>query len=146
MADITHAQVLKMEAGPELDSLIAKRVMGWVKFELYRGVWTWHEPEDTKHSEPRWVQEHEDDCDHDCSCFAPSRDIAAAWEVVEKLKQSHDPLLGLWGNEDNTDDWFCALQGIEDCHAPTAPLAISHAALLTTLESKDWVDTAQLLP
>jgi len=47
-------RVDEMEAGRELDALVAEKVMGW-EYEAR-------------------------------SLFRPSQDIAAAWEVVEKLK------------------------------------------------------------
>lgn len=59
----------KLEAGRELDALVAEKVMGWTTFEEY-GQTFWRAPNDgTRYLEPREF----------------STDIAAAWEVVKKL-------------------------------------------------------------
>ena len=65
-----------------------------------------------------------------------STDIAAAWEVVEKLiGDGAEPLIVGWAKY--TQDWHCEIRGIStpdgaqlhDAAAETAPLAISLAAL-----------------
>ena len=72
-----------------------------------------------------------------------SEDIAAAWEVVEKLKADHIEPLIEWDEEDQ--EWYVHLsryntetecsEPICNAHAPTAPHAICLAAL-KALEDK----------
>lgn len=117
---MTNDEIDAMEAGPEMDALVADRVMGWR------------------------VAEWEDGCDYafDATGFAvkrltgyakkrwrPSIDMGAAWSVVEHIglldhaaTLSHHPNEGGWWVDDNHNH---AIQSV----APTAPLAICRAAL-----------------
>ena len=66
---MTREEILKMEPGPELDRLVAEKVMGWEEnreFEM----------------DPHGVVKVGEIID----LWSPSADIAAAWEVVEALK------------------------------------------------------------
>jgi hypothetical protein len=110
-----------MEAGRELDALIAEKVMGWTvelivnspcdAFEEWRDAQGWR--------------------------YGPnpplySTDIAAAWEIAEKLQLAvipdasggwcagHALFRGPGWYEENVNDWE---------HADTAPLALCRAAL-----------------
>lgn len=79
-----------MEAGRELDALIAEKVMGWRIFEKYADwigipigrepypalVWNYSNP-------PGWLLWSQDK--KDAKIWSPSTDIAAAWQVVERL-------------------------------------------------------------
>lgn len=97
----------KLEAGPELDALVAERVMGidldGTKPHLpYRGV----------------------------GCTPYSTDIAAAWEVLEELG---DVTLGHQARVCN-GQWVCFVDTSGPFQGPsgaadTAPLAICRAAL-----------------
>ncbi len=129
MPNLTPSQVLAMEAGTELDALVAERVMG---FDINRR---------TKYIAGKRV--HPDD-------WSPSYDIAAAWEVVEKDKRL-TPRWDIYYDEDcgqSGPTWVvrydtqtkrcshCDYKSSGDIVviiAPTAPLAICRAALLTTL-------------
>ena len=88
-----------MKLGPELDRLIAEKVMGWPADE-------WHQS-----------------C-NDCTKWSPSTNIAHAWEVVEKLRNI---MVGPWTHGRwaacamQDGDWFSV--------ADTAPHAICLAAL-----------------
>jgi len=101
------------KAGPELDALIAERVFGW-KWHIRGGVCY---------------------AEHDCfnapdlwPIFSPSNNIAAAWEVVEKiatLKPHYDLSDGhcmIFYDEPSGE---CAGSATGE----TAPLAICRAAL-----------------
>ncbi len=106
-----------MEAGRELDALVAERVMGYT---VRRGPGANYDgmllPWEV------W--------DRDGKSWNPikySADIAAAWQVIEKLAD-RDPMIAIWGYEDGTAGWFCDFEGIKD-HARTAPHAICLAAL-----------------
>ena len=99
----------EMPAGRELDALVAEKVMGW----------------------DHYPSKHE-------IVPAYSTDIAAAWEVVEKMRSDD-----WWAQiaQDNTDIWDAKLwRGEPDRwfptmetygNAPTAPLAICRATLKT---------------
>ena len=69
-----------------------------------------------------------------------STDIAAAWQVVEKIKNtpylypqlrySHSWVFGIWRNNPNTNKDYGWLAEV---YADTAPLAICRAALLAVI-------------
>lgn len=69
----------------------------------------------------------------------PTWDKAAIWEVVEKMKSNGYNFYSEWSNDNRTtpDPWamFMKPDGYMDYNAtaPTMPLAICRAALLTTL-------------
>ncbi len=112
-----------MKAGKQLDALIAERIMGL----LVRPA---HDMEFT--SEREWAYEGnfvitspEGYSPSLCPSF--STDIAAAWQVIEKLTD-YDPQLTQWGYEDGSVGWMCDFEGTE-AHAPTVALAICLAAL-----------------
>lgn len=103
----------EMQAGPELDALVAERVMGWwaTKDECSpTGTWPYRPI-----SDPELY-----------GSFCPSRSIAAAWEVVEKLgpyfSVEQYPGGRAWAAHFKTSYGTGA-------YAPTAPLAICRAAL-----------------
>ena len=142
------------KAGPELDAMVAERVMGW--------VWK----DDPLHPEeaPFLVSPDGADCWHRSGIGrlpAYSTDIDAAWGVVEKLGESrgngqrhyyveiaHDTRHGdpsiegytctievspYWDNPD-AEDSDCREVG---AFAPTAPLAICLAALAAVKGNPD---------
>lgn len=121
----------------ELDAAVAEKVMGhtirWTNHEVpmpFLGPWrTTHMPGEC----PRWVAD---------MCPFYSTDIAAAWEVVEKMRE-REPLVRTDGNE-----WACVMHASDDpndqslseltrscernrlmTRAPTATRAICLAAL-----------------
>jgi len=83
---MTRDEILSMKPGRELDALVAEKLMGWRKktFPGGGGGFT------------AWVDENErvmklisnstmsETC-YRCDYFRPSTDIAAAWEVLEKI-------------------------------------------------------------
>jgi hypothetical protein len=125
--------ILKMEAGRELDVLVAEKVMGEIK-PVYS-----HE----FHIEPKWsiggnwycLPEYSsgDICEWQPKPF--STYIAAAWEVVEKI-QSNGDVLSLTYLEDFGEMMWDVHFRIANtfAYAPTAPLAICRAALLAVME------------
>lgn len=114
---MTREEILALPAGPELDALVAKFVMDFKEIN-------------PQASEPYWVRP-----DGRCQFmaeFRPSMDIAAAWEVAEKLARrnqvsvGYSPILKEWAANFTDDD--------EDSQwADTAPLAICRAALLAVM-------------
>lgn len=139
---LTREAIMAMEAGPEMDRAVGELVMGWVL--------VWYEREDCKawtYILPKASPE-----DHDIRCYigaeprvgglrhwSPSTDIAAAWEVVEKMRAAkwffHCDL-------DDGPDLVMFYRTVGDygkepdsaaVEAKSMPLAICRAALLTTL-------------
>ena len=102
-----------MEAGRELDALVAEKVMGWKDVNT-----AWPSYGSPPESPDGWRE-----------IPAFSTDIAAAWEVVEKLSGPNvvdDFRLAYWGG-----CWRAEFQSMifQYCEAPTAPQAICLAAL-----------------
>ena len=60
---------IKMKPGPEMDALIAEKVMGWYKDRSDKGMWRTN-----KGSLIGYL-----------NSFTPSTEIAPAWQVVEKM-------------------------------------------------------------
>lgn len=128
-----------MKAGRELDALIAEKVMGW---EATADGLYW----DARQKRTRLVlgsaiakKREEMGIENGPGfVFAPSTDIAAAWEVVEKLRQHRDPE---WvpdvSANNHTGGWVCSIGFVWPTvignlvweTAATAPLAICLAAL-----------------
>lgn len=100
-----------MEAGKELDALIAEKVMGW-KEDKYRGIIGWLDGHVFR------------------SSFNPSINIADAWHVVEKIQEKFWIKLVGYG-----EGFICTLTGKGNntlktaVDETTAPLAICLAAL-----------------
>jgi hypothetical protein len=128
---MTAEQIDAMPAGREMDALVAERVMGWVRHpdSMYRH-WCERQPDGTL----RFL----DQCEplHTVRPWHPSTDIAAAWEVVEKLRGESFPWefsLGWRHIEPFVSFGRTANQKDEIgfSHGETAPLAICRAALKT---------------
>lgn len=118
-----------MEAGRELDALIAEKVMGWkIKYNDYGAA-------------PRWVDSKGDFTCWDNSFntepaefFKPSTSIEHAWQVVKKiqaLSNGHDWFTlnnanGRWQATFKTGAYY---EPIDHVNADTAPHAICLAAL-----------------
>jgi hypothetical protein len=73
---MTRDDILAMEPGRELDALVAEKVMGW-------------KDERPQYDQCMVVNENVGGMLGPIRVFAPSTDISAAWEVVEKM---HDRL------------------------------------------------------
>ena len=115
-------------AGPDLDALIAEKVMGleWRPWKPYGAPEGWfpkgaptydwrdenghaHNPEGYKSDLPLY-----------------SFDIAAAWEVVGSSACEYGHKFSL---EYEHDVWYACVSGMYEAQADTAPLAICRAAL-----------------
>jgi len=112
------SDILNMEAGPELDRLIAEKVMGWkfVPDAIYCAI-----------RQPCFVEESgykRLPCD-----FRPSEDISAAFHAAEEMRKRK--LFLALGNDEGG---YCAVFSEKmrpfQAFAETAPLAICRAALL----------------
>lgn len=115
-----------MEAGRELDARIAIEIMGWARlatpFNTEQAVIV--PPGWTDLSAKRWLG-------HPLLELVPpySTDIAAAWPVAEKLRETHGEV---WIRSTESGWWNCRIAetGVNRS-APTAPEAICLAALAT---------------
>ena len=130
-----------MEAGREMDALVAEKVMGSVPCDAWE-----------IHNTRSWVLG--DSCGHS-SCYPEnsgppeySTNISAAWEVVKKIFSMGFEISVSTYSRDEDTLWVCVIgHGMEGCvfpeaasapegmmdvpgaDAPTAPLAICRAAL-----------------
>jgi len=108
----------EMEAGRDLDALIATKVMGW---QSAYGFFRWEQTPPSG-GEPRAVPRY-------------STDIAAAWQVVEKMRAvGHTVCIDEFHLRDGTVLYGCYFHHLEtdDEHyaeASTVPLAICYSAL-----------------
>lgn len=121
---MTRDEILTMEAGAEMDALVATKVMGWIQASTQSSVWlTWYPP--GEHSKAR---------------LSPppfSTDIAAAWEVVKRIigTTKRCPQVR-WISEAMSHEWHCDMEWGAEAYAPTAPLAICRAALIAVMEER----------
>jgi hypothetical protein len=145
---MTRDKVLVMEAGRELDALVAEKVMGAGKKCAdnkgtngcaYWGL-CWECEENRREGYFGWHP-------HDLVPWHYSTDIDAAWQVVEKMEQHPDEILFSCSRKGWRElEWevrFRKCRGNQHDYiasAPTAPLAICRAALLTLggSDELDW--------
>ena len=134
---MTREEILKMGAGPELNTLVAEKVMRW------------------KHISTRTPYRTVRD-DGGCimggvpqifsvglipETWRPSLEISDAWAVVEKLRKMDFCCIDVYS--DHYYAWECRMRRLEDSHkgpwrinsfsCDTAPLAICRAALLAVI-------------
>jgi hypothetical protein len=123
-----------MQAGRELDALVAEKVMGWNLLCCNHGVDGSHScwfDTDGKRLHPK-VHLKGWDTDSDEDGFSPSTSIIDAWEVVERAglvvgKTDEGEWMAVHSTLDREFEyWFDAEEGVV---ASTAPLAICLAAL-----------------
>jgi len=149
---MTLDEILGMEAGPELDRLVAENVMGWIAptdIDGVRGWLRWCEEEQRYVWAGWWIESPPTDENGEIDpiwllagdkVWSPSTDIADAWVVVQQLAQGLE--LAIAGSPD--DIWRVAACNpaesmpwpVIEAEAPTAPLAICRAALLTVLREE----------
>lgn len=108
----------ELQAGPELDDLVAERACGFVidrfTFEydgMFKKCRVWVDNEGKKHNPKPY-----------------STDIAAAWEVVEKMRE-----LGWWIGIETVrggDEWSVQMGSRRELISGPLPLCVCRAALL----------------
>ena len=125
--EMTKDEIRNIKAGREMDALIAEKVMGWKKIVI--GGVGWFVKESPLGMSYQYMTQSGD--------FEPSTDIAAAWQVVEKMSSRKDwdehPVC-IVRNYAFKDMWTVELRDYDfDATAETAPLAICRAALLAVM-------------
>ena len=116
-----------LKAGRELDALVAEKVMGWKECTVEAGItgqaalgsigaWYWIDEGGRKMIEG-YVKPY-------------SKNIAAAWEVVEKLLESGESVAVRQGQIPSGMIRQCCIGFREGVEAETVPLAICRAALV----------------
>lgn len=125
---MTMDEIVNMVEGRELDALIAEKVMGW--FDYYPHF-------STEHHFSGWFAEVPKDKLGICMAdedWSPSTDIAAAWEVVEKVDADLDArCVDVWRDANHWNFSIHYDKRVSIASADTAPLAICRAALLAVL-------------
>lgn len=113
------AKMAEPRAGPELDALVAEKVVEW-KAKIFSAPDV---------SDP--LRCHVRDEDDEWQLFQPSTDISAAWEVLARLLE-RDYWQARLENDGGT--WVCTIKDdplriLGEGRAETGPLAICRAAL-----------------
>jgi hypothetical protein len=119
---MTREEILKMEAGPEMDALVATRVMGW-RLHPHKTGWVIPETPEAWNAYRKRGD------------WNPSTDIKDTWVVTEKL-MAEELTPCIWAEKVDCIGWMwrCLLNhNYADVLAKTVPLAICRAALLATL-------------
>lgn len=115
-----------MPAGPEMDALVAEKVMGHkVGFPF------------TDSPDEGWVKDPNSMVGgYKCRLPRYSTDIAAAWEVVEKMKSTWGEFILKYGECLVRDRWGLHLAWCSPVcgYGETAPLAICRAAIKNCME------------
>ncbi|MNW43611.1 hypothetical protein D3C74_208160 [compost metagenome] len=126
---MTREEILAMEPGEAMDTLILDEVLKWEKRQMWWG-------------ETRWVVDRKTndgkDIHVDLELFSPSTDISAAWEVVEKLQESH-LYIDIRTCADFYEVWITIHREgnqTETFASPKLPEAICKAALVLYWEEK----------
>ncbi len=120
---LTREQIESLEAGPEMDALVAEKIMGW-----FRAMNAWWQPDKTLGG----------------SMPAYSTDISAAWSVVDALANSCTWKLLL-----SSEGCTAQLSGVpillstgqpngvfQFANIEDTPLVLCRAALLSTLKDQ----------
>lgn len=140
---MTRDEILNMEAGREMDALVATIIMG---LEVHRLEKSYRGERSTPGSKVpgEWIHHvlyvYHTPTSRNLDVSHYSANISAAWEVVEKLQA--EPLEYYFGinrtpsipyEKTGRTHWHCELGG-KMGYADTAPLAICKAALLAVMD------------
>ena len=117
---MTKDELLTAEAGTELDSFVAEKVMRWRWFDG-RGT-----------AGPSYWDALDGSFGHIAE-FEPSDDMNDAMDVVERMvREGYDFELSTYDGEQYSCNFL--VEGAEPISAPTAALAICKAAVLVAME------------
>lgn len=147
-------RIRNLNAGGELDALVAEKVMGWAvyRYELEGSraiyeAWLKRFKDREKNvlyldnagSLGRYSEEltqADDNEEPQCEDWSPSTDIRAAFEVAAKVGTNfvvqwvEDPKILEDGPHPGTGSWLAGLSGLTAIRAETGPLAICRMALV----------------
>lgn len=138
---MTRDEVLAMKPGRELDELVIRHIMNIPVVESvdlfsqypFPAAW-WVEDEGW------YIADERDEDGLIYMPFNPSEDIAAAWEVVEKMFEHGGCEIGCYGSKSG-GKWFevnvITMNGEVKVTAHTAHEAICKAALLAVMDGED---------
>jgi hypothetical protein len=142
---MTREEILKLDANPETDALVAVMVMGWQRMswekaykQIGRKTLTpyWHSSDGT------WMALVDDNDDVECpqNGWHPTVDISASCEVMEKFASQgygvHVYRHGDWNDKDGKRYWQAYMDfSYPKADADTISLAICRAALLAILDN-----------
>jgi hypothetical protein len=142
---MTREEILKLEAGQEMDDLVAEKIMGWHKgtYIFPSGKTIGEDNKDWLDAEGRYMHRvkiedgfYEDDEDFNLIYWHPSESIMWALEVIEKMEEKvlNFSLESVVPNSD--PPVYAAEFGGSKFHKWefTIPLAICRAALLASME------------
>ena len=131
---MTHDEILNLQANPETDALIAEKVM---KLKVINGYVFERRMIPCPDNRPGCLVIHYGAIPIPIKSY--TKDISAAWEVVEKFahkasnKLAREQGFSYWQINAYPDSgWTCRI-GSESVYAETAPLAICRASLLVIL-------------
>lgn len=129
-----YKRIKGMQAGVELDSLIAERVMGW-KASLSKTDW-WEEVNPNTHSYRGLIRD-----------FRPSTDLNIAWKLIEDKRDDYHHINVGW--IDSLSMYSAGFTKVIRTHdergfktvetsvkGETAPLAICRAVLIIELKNR----------
>ena len=128
---MTRDEILRIEAGPKLDRLVAEQVMKWRAWES-SSPQHWAEEKQGVLVPTGWTINGKT---NNGPVWSPSTDIAAAWQVVEERRKWG----WAWELAGITGHWHVELydeecKPIAEANAASAMVAICRAALLALME------------
>lgn len=129
---MSEDEIMKLEAGRELDALVARQIMGWSKWNIISDTGNfpgWFTKIELGQLGKGWYMADDN--------WSPSTDIAAAWQVVERMRKLGRETQHYY-NERRGPWWsFWKPFGIEaSATAETDALAICRAALLAVMDNR----------
>jgi hypothetical protein len=133
---MSRDDILKMEAGQAMDSLVAEKVMGWKRAHMDYMFWQPTAAEILLRFCSPELTPYENTEINYSRAFHPSYDIAAAFEVLSKFGEVSWSLSPCWSLGTGKRIGFSFWIDGETTIAETAPLAICRAALLAVMEVK----------
>lgn len=133
---MNREEILNMEAGEQLDNLVAEKVMGWhIKLTEYGKDWV--DDDDRYMTGVNRDGQFEDDEDFHLLHWHPSGSILWAWEVIEKLMPIYQIDIEAINKmfKVSFDDYARTWEAT----AEDAPVAICKSALLAVMENENMI-------
>lgn len=118
-------ELMEIGEGTEMNALVAIKVMRWKLVEgIHTGRMYWEDENGMLHGE---------ECD-----FEPSKNISAAWEVVEIMRTVYKQCITIIDNPHlNYDVRFSGSNTTEYVRLSNLPLAICRSALIALSEQSE---------